>query len=222
MPTIYLDPVSDGTVTGWTGTAGSVASNIDDYDNGGLDNGAHDSDTTRALGPNKTNSSMFVLLQATPSDFNPNGITAVRIKWTPRRVTGGASGGTDTIDGFVSIYKADEATAMTDEASRINIDNGYAGNEWTETMTPTGTFTKADWDGARLRIRQVWNIVDGADTTSQITVTAARLEIDYDLAPSGQILRPDADLDAAGWVTAPLFSKINDTSDASFVTDGLV
>lgn len=40
-------------------------------------------------------------------------------------------------------------------------------------------------------------------------------------APS-VILNPDADTDVAGWVTSPLFSKINDNSDATFVTDGLV
>lgn len=34
----------------------------------------------------------------------------------------------------------------------------------------------------------------------------------------GQILLPDADLAEGGWTTAPLFSKINDSSDASIIT----
>lgn len=33
-----------------------------------------------------------------------------------------------------------------------------------------------------------------------------------------QILRPDADLDADAWTTAPLFSKVNDQSDATVIT----
>jgi hypothetical protein len=34
----------------------------------------------------------------------------------------------------------------------------------------------------------------------------------------GQILLPDADTAEGGWTTAPLFSKVNDSSDATFIT----
>jgi len=33
-----------------------------------------------------------------------------------------------------------------------------------------------------------------------------------------QLLLPDADIAAGGWTTAPLFSKLNDSSDATFIT----
>lgn len=57
-------------------------------------------------------------------------------------------------------------------------------------------------------------------TSSLIIVQIVALR---ETVPSvGQQLRPDADLDVAGWVTSPLFSKINDSSDATLVTDGLV
>jgi hypothetical protein len=36
--------------------------------------------------------------------------------------------------------------------------------------------------------------------------------------PTGQILLPDADVVTTGWATAPLFSKINDSSDATVIT----
>ena len=46
-----------------------------------------------------------------------------------------------------------------------------------------------------------------------------------DLQPSGteepgvvQFLRPDADIDADSWTTAPLFSKVNDESDGTIIT----
>lgn len=35
---------------------------------------------------------------------------------------------------------------------------------------------------------------------------------------AGQALVPDADLAAGGWATAPLFSKLNDASDATIIT----
>lgn len=38
---------------------------------------------------------------------------------------------------------------------------------------------------------------------------------------AGQFLRPDADLATTGWSTAPLFSKINDQSDATVITGAL-
>jgi hypothetical protein len=37
-------------------------------------------------------------------------------------------------------------------------------------------------------------------------------------AAAAQTLLPDADLATAGWTTAPLFSKVNDSSDATIIT----
>ena len=37
-------------------------------------------------------------------------------------------------------------------------------------------------------------------------------------ATSSQTLLPDADLAAGGWTTSPLFSKVNDSSDATIIT----
>lgn len=37
-------------------------------------------------------------------------------------------------------------------------------------------------------------------------------------AVAGQVVLPDADLAAGGWTTSPLFSKVNDVSDATIIT----
>jgi hypothetical protein len=38
-------------------------------------------------------------------------------------------------------------------------------------------------------------------------------------AVSNQILRPDADLTVGGWSSAPLYSKLNDSSDSTYITE---
>ena len=183
MPTIYLCPVSDGTTTGWTTTGGTLASCTDDYHAGGAENGTHDSDTTRALSPTKTSSQFFVLLDDTPGDFDPANVTEIRIKQTCRRATSGVSGGADTQDAAFQVFKSDETTALTSSVTKTNVDDSYAGNETTDVVTQQGSPSKADWDGARLKVTNTYTVVDGADTNSFLYVTALRVEIDYSTPP---------------------------------------
>ncbi len=53
-------------------------------------------------------------------------------------------------------------------------------------------------------------------------LSAARIQAHYDArnttASAAQTVRPDADLATTGWTTTPLFSKVNDQSDATVVT----
>jgi len=51
-----------------------------------------------------------------------------------------------------------------------------------------------------------------------VVVSGSSVESNY----ISQILRPDADIAVAGWVTAPLYSKLSDDSDATVVTGVLV
>ena len=183
MPTIYLCPVSDGTTTGWTATSGSLASNVDDYHAAGAENGAHDSDTTRVLSPTKTSSQAFLLLDDTPGDFDPANVTEIRIKQCSRRATSGVAGGIDTQDGSFQVVMADESTALTSVLTKTGLDDSYAGNETTEVVTQQGSPSKADWDGARMKLSNVYTQVDAADTNSFFVVTAVRVEIDYTDAP---------------------------------------
>jgi hypothetical protein len=51
-------------------------------------------------------------------------------------------------------------------------------------------------------------------------LSLARVQAHYNAAVSGsaQAILPDADLAFGGWTTAPLFSKVNDASDATLIT----
>lgn len=56
-----------------------------------------------------------------------------------------------------------------------------------------------------------------ADATGTGTVTKIAVEI-KGTGAAVSVARPDADLATTGWSTAPLFSKLNDQSDATVVT----
>src|SRR5574339_495831 len=152
MAEIRLDPNGQGTRGTWTDQAAGTTNLhlvADDYTGGG----SHDSDTTCLLGPNNADSSLFLLLEDTPGDFNPANITSIDIKSAYRKESAGVSGSADTVVLFYKIFRSDETTAITNELSKGNITStSYA--EATDAMTGTGTHTKTDWDGARLRIRQ--------------------------------------------------------------------
>ena len=64
----------------------------------------------------------------------------------------------------------------------------------------------------------------GNKTQTSNTTTGAWAASLVALAQSSvvtQILRPDADTAAASWGTTPLWSKINDSSDATVISDTL-
>lgn len=183
MPTIRLAPNGDGTldVSGWTDFSGltiNLFAGVDDYVSGG----AHNSDTDGILGPNKvTDKSFFALLQDTAADFNPANLTTVELRRAARMESAGVSAGVDSISLGWQIFRADEVTPITTE-----IVTGPLGTTYTEStfaLTPTGTHTKADWDGARLRIRQVYAASGMADTTARARVTAVEAILNYSLPP---------------------------------------
>ena len=49
-------------------------------------------------------------------------------------------------------------------------------------------------------------------------IDAGTYYLDEVTLTTGQILLPDADIATTGWATAPLFSKVNDSSDATVIT----
>jgi hypothetical protein len=58
----------------------------------------------------------------------------------------------------------------------------------------------------------------GVFTQNQVSGWHRMAAITVAVASGTQVLLPDADLDAAGWTTSPLYSKLNDGSDATFIT----
>jgi hypothetical protein len=62
------------------------------------------------------------------------------------------------------------------------------------------------------------DVAPGTYTPNESQVSAPYASATIAFGVSGQTLRPDADLDTTGWTTAPLFSKLNDSSDSTVVT----
>jgi hypothetical protein len=52
-----------------------------------------------------------------------------------------------------------------------------------------------------------------------VALSLSSIQSHYNAAVAVQTLLPDADLAAGGWTTSPLFSKIADSSDATFITN---
>lgn len=73
------------------------------------------------------------------------------------------------------------------------------------------------------------SVVDAYSNATSLTATATTLDAGETLAswnfdgvgpppPPPQFARPASDLEAGGWGTAPLFSKVNDSSDATIIS----
>lgn len=67
---------------------------------------------------------------------------------------------------------------------------------------------------------QAWNTTPSTNTSRVFRYDNLALATSGFIGPAilGQTIRPDADISAGGWTTSPLFSKINDGSDATFIT----
>jgi hypothetical protein len=93
-------------------------------------------------------------------------------------------------------------------------------------VTGSGTLAAADASATALSIGSAGAANYWAGSVGEVVVyTGALNSTDY-TAVEGylrdkwfyQTVRPDADLDTTGWSTAPLFSKVNDSSDATVTT----
>jgi hypothetical protein len=180
VATATLIPDGDGTL-GFGTTP--IWDNIDE------DPATHDGETTfvETLG---TDASSFVTLGDTPADFDPANITSITIDWVARVST---TGGTKRV--AVQVFKSDEVTALTDEFVKTNPAITYT--RWQDVATQQGTPTKADWDGARLRLR--W---DSGHPSHLARWTAARVIINYTPSGGGATVERAAALDAAAAIAA--------------------
>lgn len=128
----YLRPDGDGTAVDWTGSWSAID---DDPD------APNEADYAQSTVGDDTNS-VFYLLSDTPADFAT--ATAVEVKFwakgqdsTPLTLT-------------AQLFKADESTAITNP-NTVSITSATWGT-LSCSLTITGTPTKADWDGARLKL----------------------------------------------------------------------
>jgi hypothetical protein len=138
--------------------------------------------------------------------------------------TGGASSTTATHPAIDIV--AGYAFFITFTSYGSNISNGtvFAGSN----PTYTNRWNNAGTTALCGQVMEDGENTDGSNVAQRTKSVSNALNIVQVVAlreqavVTSQILLPDADLDVAGWVTAPLFSKINDASDATVVTDGLV
>jgi hypothetical protein len=176
MPELRLQPNGLGTRGTWTTLAGGTTNlhlAVDDYSGGGSQNG----DTDGVMGPAAGDSSLFLLLGDTPSGFDPAWITKLEVKIAYRRESSGVSQATDTADLGVQVFRSDEATAITGEVVRTQPGTSYV--EETIELALAGTHTKADLDGARIRLRNDYTAQQMADTVARIRVTAVEVVVTY-------------------------------------------
>ncbi|MDD5487287.1 MAG: DUF2341 domain-containing protein, partial [Dehalococcoidales bacterium] len=166
---LTLRPNADGTTTGWTTSGGGSTNLYAEID----DDPDSPTDTDYVQGPNKTDSSMFVELGNTPSDFESAGTVEIKARHQEN------GSGNDTITIYYQIFQSDESTALTAETAGTTLTEGSWTNNAYSSLSITGTNSKTIWDGAKLRIRQVYAKVAGPDTTSQARISAAEVNLTY-------------------------------------------
>lgn len=175
MATITLRPNGDGTLGTWTRFAASgtwAARIVDDPD-------SNDGDTSYVQGPNVADSSMFVTLDDMPANFDPDGVTAIEIKASAKKIEGGVSQAVDTVDLYLQLFRLNETTVISAESAVSNVTGTASYTLFTRSVALSGTHSKTDWNGARLRIRQDYTVQQMPDTTAQIRVTAVEVTVTY-------------------------------------------
>lgn len=102
---------------------------------------------------------------------------------------------------------------------------GETGGDWTEAVDQFNSATGAT---GTLQIQTAQLTGTGVINGGTMTITSSPWGVlAFGIVPAaapGQTVLPDADLDAGGWLnevggSSPLFSKVNDSSDATFITD---
>lgn len=159
---------------------------------------------------------------------NPNQGGYVVKVWRGVTALGGISSSTGTSGGTGAAH-----ASLTVAATNSAVDGGWG--DWnavtgarTYLTTNVGAATEDNYyNDATFATVATWNnaatTATGAQTVgiSAPTSTAwmiGAIELEGSAGPPPQQVRPDADVTTTGWATAPLFSKVNDQSDATVIT----
>jgi hypothetical protein len=152
-----LCPDGDGTLGGWTTEAGS-ATNV--YKS--VHDDPSEPDDTKYAKNTTVSNAMFLKLRDTPANFDV--ATAVSITIRCKRT------GDKSIRG-VRIYKADESTPLTADAT---ITDSSSFTNYTVKPNLTGDTDKTSWDGARIKID-----TGSGGTTGEIQISAVTVFVSY-------------------------------------------
>jgi len=117
------------------------------------------------------------------------------------------------------------ATSATSQADELVVGGNFA-NTFTATFTPTGGYSEIDeaafFTSWNAQMQYLVVAATGAQTstaTASTAVSGLAAVATFKGSAVPQTLRPDADIVTTGWATAPLFSKINESSaDGTVIT----
>jgi PKD repeat protein len=161
------DGAHDATIKDQSGGTVNLYTAIDDTI------AAADDGTTYIRNNNSTSGNYFALLSDLPANFASMSALSIDIRArTVNRVDD------DTII-YAQLYKADGVTALSDEVA-VASNPGPTGWVTVANVALSGVApgTKADWDGAQLRLRWAYTAVGTVDST-QVRVTAVQLGATY-------------------------------------------
>ncbi len=171
LATLTLD--GDGTTTGWARVpaSGTFASKVEEI-------ASSDDDTTYVESPNVLSGSIFMTLTSVPGDFDPNSINSITIRVQHRRINVpqmAIDAGTVT----ARLIRADELTAISTTPTPVNTPIQASFAQTNFAPSATGSHSVADWNAARIELVFAHSNIQTPDTTNQMRVTAAEIEVDY-------------------------------------------
>ncbi len=173
MAITVLTANGDGTTTGWTRVpaTSTFASKVQDI-------AGSDDDTTYILSPNAADGNIWLTLTDVPADFDPANINSITVRIQHRRVNDPIMN-VDLATITALLIRTDETTAISTTPTAVNtpIQAGYAQENFAP--APTGVHSIADWNAAKLQIVFDHTNAQQKDTTNEMRVTAAEIEIDY-------------------------------------------
>ena len=199
-----------------------------------LDDFATATDGQEALpasaGTGGNGNTVFLGMQDMPADFGE--VTAVQIRFRYRMDP--TTYVNDTVSLTFQVFQSDESTTLTNSVNSGSLTATTLTNVGYLTLaSPQNPTNKTLWDGMRLRIVNNYANNMGGDT-SFVRLDALEILITYTpggtvfeenmagtITPAGaltnqaigapyQIVRPDSDIAAGSWTTAPLWSKVDD------------
>lgn len=113
-------------------------------------------------------------------------------------------------------YRLDAKIDMTAAAWKVTFGIATGSGSLTTVVTDFTGGTEGAGTANRFALGQFQ--LDAGRVIVYDDVALANTAGEYPLGPSGQTLLPDADVTTTGWTTAPLYSKLNDSSDATIIT----
>ena len=139
--------------------------------------------------------------------------------FTDANVTQPAGGGSGNNDLLINVIGVPGELTNTPNSPWTLCDSIQSGNAMVYALNSAGN-TAPNWTGSGSKYQCVVVAIKAA-VTSHSDAPSGRLigagAIAENFTPGNQILRPSSDIATTGWTSTPLYSKINDQSDATFI-----